>query len=138
MLIKQTVYFWTKVVGKSMFPLLNCGSMVCATFCSFQDINIGDVVLFKGSLGYVCHRVFQKLSSEEGRYLKTKGDITWEFDVLVEEKALVGKVVSFKIFGFEIYLNNFFFRWFGIFLGCVTPLIILPYIYFKYFLSRYA
>jgi len=120
-----------------MFPVLGRGSVARVVLCSFEDIHPGDIAVFKAKIGFICHRVLKKVYSQEGLFLKTKGDISRECDCLVRQEAFIGKVVSFKKVGLNIHIDNFFCRAAGFCFGYFLPFLIRPFLALKSTLIRY-
>lgn len=84
-----------RVKTDSMEPAIEVGSIVFySKVFSADSIEVGDIVLFKDSLGRViCHRVL----SIEGDFLVTKGDALSEADPKISKEELVGKYL-FNVF----------------------------------------
>ena len=65
------------VVSGSMEPNLYAGDIVFVnTNIDFEDVEIGDVIIFKHKGMNIIHRVIEKTTTIDGqqKYLKTKGD----------------------------------------------------------------
>ena len=64
------------VVSGSMEPSLYAGDIVFVnTNVDFDDVKIGDVIIFKHRGMNIIHRVIEKTTTIDGqKYLKTKGD----------------------------------------------------------------
>lgn len=68
-------YSWNYVVSASMEPTIMTGELVIAKQCDFEDIEVGDIIIYKHTYqnGYtipIVHRVIEK----NNEYLNTMGD----------------------------------------------------------------
>jgi len=114
-----------------MLPLLmqNCPAQV--SLCPLQDLYVGDIAVFKGEEGFVCHRFFCTAIFNGALFLKTKPDIVYNFDPPIRSDRFIGKVVSFKSGAFTIRIDNLFSRVIGLSLGCLLPIFTHLYLRFK-------
>lgn len=119
-----------------MFPMLRHDSLARVALCPWQDLHTGDIAVFKGEEGFICHRFFGKVRSNGSAFLKTKPDITYNFDPLINIDRFIGKVVSFKRGIFTMQVNNVVSRIIGLSLGCFLPLPALAYFHFKSLMNR--
>ena len=63
------------VVSGSMEPSLYAGDIVFVnTNIDFEDVEIGDVIIFKHKGMNIIHRVIETMTINEKTYFKTKGD----------------------------------------------------------------
>ena len=63
------------VVSGSMEPNLYAGDIVFVnTNVNFEDVEIGDVIIFKHRGMNIIHRVIETMTINEKTYFKTKGD----------------------------------------------------------------
>ena len=63
------------VVSGSMEPSLYAGDIVFVnTNIDFEDVEIGDVIIFKHRGMNIIHRVIETMTINEKTYFKTKGD----------------------------------------------------------------
>ena len=63
------------VVSGSMEPNLYAGDIVFVnTNIDFEDVEIGDVIIFKHKGMNIIHRVIETMTINEKTYFKTKGD----------------------------------------------------------------
>lgn len=89
--------------------LLNVGDIVFSQeYKQFDDIVIGDVVVYNNYKSLVCHRVVDKVIKEEKYYVITQGDANATTDGLVSFDSVKGKVVSVipKIGYISLYLQS--------------------------------
>lgn len=99
------------VVSGSMEPSLYAGDIVFVNSnVDFEDVEIGDVIIFKYQDLNIIHRVIEKISINEKMYFKTKGDANKVDDgYLTTEDNFCGVALcKFKIpkLGFLIDYNN--------------------------------
>ena len=89
------------VVSGSMEPNLYAGDIVFVnTNIDFEDVEIGDVIIFKHRGMNIIHRVIEKTTTIDGqqKYLKTKGDANKVDDGFVAtEENYCGTVLNFFI-----------------------------------------
>ena len=109
------------IAGESMLPLLKRGSSATAALGSVKEISLGDIAVFKAGEGFICHRIFNKTKSGGKLFLRTKGDALFNFDNPVGEDAVLGKIIAFRRWGFDIKVDNTLSRLTGLLLGCVAP-----------------
>jgi len=85
-----------KVGGFSMFPYLVGGDLICVEFCSFDELRIGDILVFKSFNNWIAHRLINKNKIENKVLLVTKGDSCKYPEMPIDEKTFIGKVISFE------------------------------------------
>lgn len=124
---------WARISGKSMLPILFNRAIIKIILCPFKEIGIGDLVVFKAQDSVICHRLFKKINSGGGLFLKTKGDTASVFDPLVTESEIIGKVITFKKGWLHLNLNNPLSRLIGLFMGAGLPLAARLSFYWKTF-----
>jgi len=123
---------WVKINGISMSPLLPDGSLARLVLCNTNDLQSGDIIIFKRSEaesrctsgesdGFVAHRLINKVIHNNNRYLRTKGDISFGYDSLTNPKYLIGKVVTFRRWGILIPINNTAGRLVGLGISYISP-----------------
>ena len=76
------------------FHQLQVNDVVITYQTDYENVNIGDIIIYYSKAGLICHRVIDKYQSNEYRYFVTKGDNNEISDVPVEYKDFKGKVVS--------------------------------------------
>ncbi|MBT4841890.1 MAG: signal peptidase I [Anaerolineae bacterium] len=82
------------VSGISMRPTLIAGDVVVIEAVSPREIEIGDVILFKGTNVHILHRVIE-INSEAGKFeFITQGDGLSTIDDPVSEAQIEGKMVA--------------------------------------------
>ena len=87
------------VVSGSMEPNLYAGDIVFVnTNIDFEDVEIGDVIIFKHKGMNIIHRVIETTTINEKTYFKTKGDAN-KFDdgFVATEENYCGTVLNFFI-----------------------------------------
>ena len=87
------------VVSGSMEPNLYAGDIVFVnTNIDFEDVEIGDVIIFKHRGMNIIHRVIETTTINEKTYFKTKGDAN-KFDdgFVATEENYCGTVLNFFI-----------------------------------------
>ena len=95
-----------KVGGFSMFQYLVAGDLICVEYCSFDGLNIGDIIVFKSFNNWIAHRLIKKIKINNKTLLITKGDTCRFPEKPIVEEVYVGKVISFERKGRIYILNN--------------------------------
>lgn len=100
----KTEYPIASIASESMQPVLNRGDIVFIKGIEGkEDINIGDVVVYKSENGFIIHRVIEKGTDTA----IVKGDANEEPDPPVEYSQIVGKAIAFNGDPIRIpYLGN--------------------------------
>lgn len=84
------------VVSGSMEPTIAVNSLSLMEVCSFDEVNIGDIIMYKvpGNID-IAHRVVDKVSNEEEQYILTKGDNNRHHDNLYITPDMVnGRIIA--------------------------------------------
>ena len=82
--------------GNSMLPTLWPGDLLTIEARSFEQILVGDVVLFARDGRFFIHRAVQKMDTGSGRYLIARGDAMPEVDAPVLPEQVLGKVINVR------------------------------------------
>jgi signal peptidase len=84
------------VLSGSMQPTMEPGDVILVDAVEIEAVESGDIVTFRESANSVTtHRVVEKVESDGGTALRTKGDDNEEPDIgLVRSDALVGRVMT--------------------------------------------
>ena len=89
----NTPYPMASITSGSMWPALKTGDLVFIQgLKSKNDINIGDIIVYKNQIGFTIHRAI-KLNEET---VITKGDANNVSDMPVKYDEVIGKAVSYK------------------------------------------
>lgn len=112
-----------KVKGKSMRPLFAPESLVRIVFCPVEALRRGDVAVCREGEVLICHRVISRVTQDGRKFVRVKGDTAFSFDLPVENRSLVGKVVTLRRFGLDVRLDNFPARALGLLCSCITPFV---------------
>jgi signal peptidase len=89
----KTPYPMASITSGSMWPNLKQGDMVFIKGVSSKnEINVGDIVVYKNPMGFTIHRVIQKNAST----IITKGDANNVDDAPVKYEDLVGKTLAYR------------------------------------------
>lgn len=67
-------YRFSSVVSESMVPTLNLKDMQLCKVTDFDDVEVGDIVLYMHEDIIIIHRVIEKVDTETEKYLVMKGD----------------------------------------------------------------
>ena len=77
----------------SMEPLILSGSKVIVRYGQLEDINLGDIVVFKQKNNLIAHRCIDVAND----FLLTKGDNLSELDPPISNSGIIiGKIISVK------------------------------------------
>lgn len=95
----DTPYPMAAITSGSMWPVLKTGDLVLIKGVKEKnDINLGDIVVYKNQKGFTIHRVIQ-MNNET---IITKGDANNIGDAPVKYADVVGKTISFNSKPFRI------------------------------------
>jgi len=81
----------TIVGGRSMLPTLPPGTVVQTESVPFQDLKVGDIVIFKRPED--AHPVIHRITYKSLNYLITKGDNNLRHDGFVLSKFVIARAV---------------------------------------------
>lgn len=97
----KTPYPMAAITSGSMWPALKKGDMVFIKGVSSKnDIQVGDIIVYKNPVGFTIHRV---VTINENTVI-TKGDANNVSDTPVTYDEIIGKTVNFKQKPFRIPL----------------------------------
>lgn len=99
------------VASNSMRPVFSRGDSVLLEYSKPEDIEVGDVLVFRHNDIIVVHRVVNITTRNDHYYFNTKGDANEKQDSFkIEEKEIIGKVdYIVKYIGYPtIYINEMF------------------------------
>jgi len=86
-------YPMASITSSSMWPTLQRGDLVLIKgVSSADDIEIGDIIIYRNPKGFTIHRVIEKKLET----LVTKGDANNITDSPIEYKDIVGKALTYK------------------------------------------
>jgi|GEM_PF-2248816 len=108
---------WISVLSGSMAPLLQIDDKVLIRSIKPDEINFGDIIVFKDADRLVVHRVIRKYHHGvcEGYTFLQKGDATTTAEISSEEDV-VGKVVSINKNGRVIDQNTGIWKFYNVFI----------------------
>lgn len=92
-LLRTTGTVRLSALGYSMLPTLWPGDLLTIEAKSFDQVQVGDVVLFAREDRFFIHRILRKDDLEGRKYLVTRGDAMPDADAPVSPGELLGKVV---------------------------------------------
>lgn len=84
------------VVSGSMEPTISVNSLSKMEVCQFEDINIGDIIMYKipGNID-IAHRVIDKFSTDTEDYIITKGDNNkYQDNIFVTPDMVKGRIIE--------------------------------------------
>ncbi len=109
-IIRQDATSEVNLKGYSMHPFLPDGAILRIKEISIDELEAGDVIIFKRKGARIVHRLLGKGQDEEGReFLVTRGDGNPTSEV-VKKEEFVGKVVGVSLDG-ECFLAPGSLRW---------------------------
>lgn len=83
------------VVTGSMEPVIKVNSLSILKYCTIDDLNVGDIVMYKYGTLKIAHRVIEKNEDSVGKYLITKGDANeFQDNIDITPDMVVGKLVT--------------------------------------------
>lgn len=106
----DTPYPMASITSGSMWPVMKKGDMVFIKGVdSKEDINVGDIVVYKNPIGFTIHRVVSISDSK----ITTKGDANNVSDTPVRYEEIIGKAlvigekpIKLPFFGYISILIN--------------------------------
>lgn len=117
-------------------PFLPAGSFAVAKLCGADQLRCGDIAVFRKEDLFICHRVVKIFKCNAQVVLRIKPDIYYALDPLVNNSAIVGKIISVQYGKFSVNIDSFLARVFGYFIGYSVPF--LAWLYFKIKKLSYA
>ena len=106
-------YQLISIATDSMNPIFYRGDALLIEKCNIDNIEVGDILVFKNSNAIVTHRVIKKEVVNNDIKLTTKGDNNKAKDDIISTSSnVIGKAhFAIKYIGFPtIWLNEFFHR----------------------------
>jgi ATP-binding cassette subfamily B protein len=85
-----------KMQGYSMYPTLKSGDTAHVEKCSPDNVQPGDILVFKHNGKFIAHRLLKINIDNNTRTFLAKGDNNGHFDPLFHENELIGKVVQIQ------------------------------------------
>ena len=87
-LVAAGLSFRFQARGRSMLPTIGDGDILHVKRIDTATIRVGDIVLFKDTLGFKAHRVIRK----RGSAFVTRGDAGIEADSTISGSRILGKI----------------------------------------------
>ena len=94
---------WLTMQSGSMYPLMPTGSQILVKSIEYQQINVGDIVLYIEKNKFIAHRVL-KINAAENQCLQ--GDDNTISTSFISIDSIIGVVEKIKANGKEFDLNN--------------------------------
>ena len=88
--VLETEYPVASITSGSMWPALKKGDLVLIKGVDKQELEVGDIIVYKNKKGFTIHRITE-LNEET---LKTRGDANNVSDSPVKYEEVVGKTVN--------------------------------------------
>lgn len=88
----KRIFYVGKASGISMMPLIVAGDKLFVEKVNFQDVHIGDILVFNKNSKFIGHRVAFKI----GQKIITKGDNVYWTDGTVRPKDVLGRLAVVK------------------------------------------
>ncbi len=86
--------FFFETAGFSMWPFLKGGQKLIVKRAALQDLNIGDIILYRNEKQLVCHRLIRKIRHNRTFVLLARGDNSGFKPEVVNEDMFQGKAVG--------------------------------------------
>ena len=99
-----------RMEGYSMYPTMKPGDLGHVEKCSANDLNIGDLIVFKQNDMLVAHRLIEIVHQNNQRVFVAKGDKNPHKDIPFTENELVGKITSIKRKNRTINSEDFYMK----------------------------
>jgi signal peptidase I len=85
-----------RVSGTSMLPHIRPGDLLVVHRCAFEDVRLGDVLLFRVGQRLFAHRVAAKDRRPAADLFITQGDALMDQDPPVSSANVIGRVTSIQ------------------------------------------
>lgn len=85
-----------RMQGNSMYPNLRDGDLGLVQKCSPEDLQIGDIVVFRTPDNFVAHRLVKILQKDDKTFFIARGDKNMSPDSPFSAEKLSGKITGFK------------------------------------------
>jgi peptidase S24-like protein len=92
--LRKTGFLHLQVLGQSMLPGIWPGDVLTIETKIANEMEIGDIGLFRRNARFFVHRVKNKLILDGSLHLLARGDSAWKNDPLFPAHALLGRVVE--------------------------------------------
>lgn len=89
--------FFFDTSGFSMWPFLKGKEKLVIKKIPIQELEAGDIILYKENNQFICHRLIKKTKGKDGYLLYARGDNQANISGLVTEEMFQGKVIG--VFG---------------------------------------
>jgi len=85
-----------RMEGYSMYPTMKAGDLGHVVKCSANDLNVGDLIVFKQNEKLVAHRLIEIVHQNNQRVFVARGDKNHHKDNLFSDDELVGRITSIQ------------------------------------------
>lgn len=109
-LLNEDLKLKFKMTGNSMFPVFRHGDTGIVSRCSPEELQIGDILVFKMDGKLVAHRLVKKVYIDQKLMLCTRGDKNYKQDPTFPLENLIGRITSFERKGKTKPADSFLFR----------------------------
>jgi signal peptidase I len=137
-LLEQGKSIKIRVNGTSMYPFLQNDDLVEIEKTDLEDLEIGDIVVFKNQDRWLAHRLIKKQISEGETKLITKGDSCLKFDETFGKELYVGKITNFERENKSYSLNDSSFKTFTKRIINSNGLMNYVFYIFKFFVVKFG
>lgn len=119
--------------GNSMYPHLRNKDYVTITKTSFNQLKIGDIIVFKAKFKYVAHRIIKIRKTDEGMQILPKGDSCKKPDNPILQDKYIGKIISFERNGRKINFETKMYKYYNFFLASISSYTPIVYSFVRFF-----
>ena len=92
-----------EIISNSMRPMLSMSNKLYAQNVSFEDLCIGDIIIFKSSSRLIAHRIIDIKNSS---HIVTKGDNHKEVDPYIAQDDIIARVFSIDTGRFTVRIDR--------------------------------
>lgn len=87
-------YFFFETVGFSMRPFLKGGERLIIKKDIFEELSVGDIILYRTNNQTVCHRVVKRSIKDKEIIFFVRGDNSTALPEIITKDVFIGKMIG--------------------------------------------